>query len=80
MRGCAGTGQGCTSVSHDQAPVWLYESALSWLVEKHRSTDNLVRFVESVEGAKTVDGYRRGASVMRADRLETARPEERIMN
>jgi transposase, IS5 family len=40
----------------------------------------LVRFIEPVDGAKTVVGYGRGASVMRADRPETARSEARAVN
>jgi hypothetical protein len=61
-------------------PTATYDSTLSWRVEKHRSTDSIVRFVESVNGTKMVDGYGRGASVMRADRPEAARSEERTMN
>ncbi|KPW62128.1 ISXoo6 transposase [Pseudomonas caricapapayae] len=53
------TGQGRTSVSGDQASVWLRKSALSWADEKHSSADYAVRPVESVEGSKTANGYGR---------------------
>lgn len=52
-------GQGRTSVSGDQAPVWLCESALSWADEKHCSTDHAVCAVEPLDGSKTADEYRR---------------------
>lgn len=73
-------GEGRASVSRDQAPVRLYESAFSWFVEKQRAADDVVHVVESVDGAKTVHGYGRGASVMQADRPEAARLGERTMN
>lgn len=60
--------------------VWLYESALLWSGEKYRAAGDVVRFVEPVDGSKTADGYRRGASVMWANRPETARSEERTVN
>ena len=41
------------------------------LAKKHRAADNVVRFVEPVDGSKPADGYGRGASVMRANRPET---------
>jgi hypothetical protein len=39
----------------------------------------LFAFVESVDGAKTVDGYGRAASVMRTNHPGTVRLEERFM-
>ena len=51
------------TVSHDQVPVWLYEGARSCLIENHHLTDYLLRFVESIDGAKTVDAYVREAAV-----------------
>lgn len=46
---------------------------------KHRAADNIVRFTEPADDSKTTDEYGRGASVMRANRPETARSEERTL-
>ena len=62
--------QGRTSVPGDQAPVWLYESALSRADEKHRTTDHAICPVEPVDDAKTAVGCGRGAPMMREMRGE----------
>lgn len=61
----ADPGQGRASVQGDQAPIRLRENALPWASEKHRSTDDLVRSVELVDGTKIRDGFGRVAGVTR---------------
>lgn len=48
--------------------------------EKHRSVDHAVRSIKPLDGSKTVDGYGRGAPVMRFNLPETARSGKGAVN
>ena len=61
-----------TPVSEDQATVGIHQGPLPRAGQEHRATDDLVRAVESVDGASSIAMNRRDQSV-RSSELQVNR-------